>query len=121
MKKVDDLLNRNKKLEDKIKTFDDLLGKLSSTEDRKKALWKEIYENAISDREKASILFTEAYKTMSGNSSDHVTMGTIMTKYLERMCKSNAQILSLADIISKAELENLRVDPNDLFSKISED
>jgi hypothetical protein len=120
MKKIDTLLNRNKKLEDKIKTFDDLLGKLTSTEDRKKALWKEIYENAISDREKASILFTEAFKTMSGNSSDHVTIGTIMTKYLERMCKSNAQILSLADLISKAEQENLKVDPDDIFSKISD-
>jgi hypothetical protein len=119
MKKIDGLLDKNKKLEDKIKSFDDLLGKLSSTEDRKKALWKEIYENAVSDRERASILFTEAFKTMSGNSSDHVTIGTIMSKYLERMCKSNSQILALADLISKAELENSKVDSDDIFSKIS--
>ena len=66
-------------------------------------MWREIYENAISDRERASLLFTEAYKSMGMSTADHATIGTTMTKYLERMCKSNDQILQLADLISKAE------------------
>lgn len=118
MSKLDKLIDRNTKSEEKIKAFTDLLEGLSGTKDKKKALWKEIYENAISDRERASILFTEAFKTMGGNSSDHVTIGPTMTKYLERMCKSNDQILSLADMISKAEKEEENIDPDDLFSKI---
>tara|TARA_B100000131_G_scaffold87687_1_gene84532 strand:- start:16360 stop:16725 length:366 start_codon:yes stop_codon:yes gene_type:complete len=120
MKKLDSLLDKNRKLEDKVKAFNELLDGLSSTEDKKKALWREIYENAVSDRERASILFTEAFKAMSGSPTDHTTMGTVMTKYLERMCKSNDQILQLSDLISKAEKEESQVNPDDIFSKISE-
>lgn len=115
---MDNLVDKNKKLEEKLKEFSDLLDNLSTTEDKKKALWKEVYENAVSDRERASILFTEAFKSMSGGTSDHTTMGTIMSKYLERMCKSNDQIIHLAELISKAEKEESKVDPDDLFSKI---
>ena len=41
--------------EDKIKEFSDLLSELESTEDKKKLLWKESYQNALEDRESASI------------------------------------------------------------------
>ena len=121
MKKLDNLLDRNHKIEEKIKVFGDLLSELSSTEDKKKSLWKEIYENAVSDRERASILFTEAFKSMTGGSAEHATVGSVMSKYLERMCKSNDQILHLADLISKAENSELKVNPDDIFSKISEE
>jgi hypothetical protein len=119
IKKLDNLLDKKSKLEEKIEIFSDLLTEISSTTDRKKALWKEIYENAVSDRERASILFTEAFKAMSGGTADHTTLGTVMSKYLERMCKSNDQILHLADLISKAEKESLKINPDDIFSKIS--
>lgn len=121
MKKIDSLLDQNTKTEEKIKAFSELLDGLSVSKDKKKALWKEIYENAVSDRERASILFTEAFKSMGGNSSDHVTIGSTMAKYLERMCKSNDQILSLADMISKAESVEEKIDPDDIFSKITGD
>jgi len=117
-KKLDNLLDQNRKSEEKIKNFTDMLDDLATTEDKKKALWREIYENAVSDRERASILFTEAYKTMGTGTTNHVTLGTTMTKYLERMCKSNDQILQLADILSKADEQSSKIDPDDLFSKI---
>ena len=118
IKKVDSLLDQVKKTEEKIKNFSELLASLSSTEDKKKSLWKEIYENAVSDRDRAGALFTEAYKTMGSSASDHASLGTTMTKYLERMCKSNDQILSLADLINKAEQQEAKVNPDDLFDKI---
>jgi glucuronate isomerase len=121
MNKLNGLLDKKNKLEEKIKTFGDLLSEISSTTDRKKSLWKEIYENAVSDRERASILFTEAFKSMGGGASDHTTMGSVMSKYLERMCKSNDQILQLADLISKAEKEDFKINPDDIFSKITEE
>ena len=119
MKKLDKLLDKNRKSEDKIKQFSDILDNLAETDQKKKALWKEIYENAISDRERASILFTEAFKTMSGSSSDHTAIGGTLTKYLERMCKSNDQILQLANLINKAESSDSKLDTEELFSKIS--
>ena len=120
MEKLEKLLDRNHKKEEKIKNFAEMLAGLAQTDEKKKLLWKEIYGNSLSDRERASILFTEAYKSMGSGSSDHVTLGAIMTKYLERMGKSNDQILKLAELIQKSEMEETKVDPNDLFSKISE-
>jgi hypothetical protein len=117
-KKIDKLLDKVKKSEQKIKDFSDILGNLQSVDDKQKALWKEIYENAVSDRERASVLFTEAYKTMGTSAADHSSMGTTMSKYLERMCKSNDQILHLADLINKAEQSESRVNPDELFDKI---
>ena len=120
MEKLDKLLDRNQKKEEKIKNFSELLETLEQTDEKKKMLWKEIYSNSLSDRERASILFTEAYTAMGGGSSEHVTLGPTMNKYLERMGKSNDQILKLAELIQKSEAEETKVDPNDLFSKISD-
>ena len=120
MAKLEKLLDQNLKKEEKINNFKDLLATLEQADEKKKLLWKEIYSNALSDRERASILFTEAYKCMGGGSADHVTIGSTMSKYLERMGKSNDQILKLAELIHKSENEESKVDPNDLFSKISE-
>jgi hypothetical protein len=41
-----------------------------------------------------------------------------MAKYLERMCKSNEQILKLADLISKEETKSAKIDADDMFSAI---
>ena len=119
--KIDDLLKKVKDKEDKIKDFADMLAGMASIDEKKKALWKEIYENAVSDRERASILFTEAYKAMGTSASDHISIGTTMSKYLERMSKSNDQILNLADLVSKAEKEEEKIVPDELYSKIMGD
>ena len=119
-KNIDTLLDTVKSKEEKIKNFSDILDDLTATEDKKKLLWKEIYDNAVTDRERAGILFTEAYKSMGQSASDHASLGSVMSKYLERMCKSNDQILSLADLINKAEEKEKQVDPDDLFGKILE-
>ena len=95
MDNLDKLLDRNKKKEEKIKSFEDLLSSLEKTDEKKKVLWSEIYANSLSDRERASILFTEAYKAMGAGSSDHVTLGGTMSKYLERMMLSNSLPSSL--------------------------
>jgi len=118
-KNIDTLMDKVKGKEEKIKQFSEILDSLKNLDDKKKTLWGEIYQNAVSDRERASILFTEAFKSMGGGSADHVSLGSTLVKYLERMCKSNDQILSLADMITKAEQQESRIDPDDIFSKIS--
>ena len=92
---------------------------MSETEDKKKLLWKEIYENALNDRENAYVLFTDLLQQSQGNAANHAMFGPIMSKYLERMSKSNDQILRLAELIAKAEEASSAINPDDIFDKIS--
>ena len=55
-------LDKVKKIEEKTKKFEEMLSELVSSGDRKKLLWKEIYENANLDRQNAYVLFVEAIK-----------------------------------------------------------
>ncbi len=116
----DALLKQQEKQQKKINEFSELLEGLSSTTDKRKLLWKEIYENALRDRLNASVLFTEAYSTMQAGVTEHVTIGPVLTKYLERMNKSNEQLLKLAELISKAEDQVAKISPEDIFAQIKE-
>jgi len=122
MKNVESLskkMDQNSKKEEQLKNFADILDSLSSTEDKKKMLWKEIYENAVEDREKAKMLFNDAYVSMIGGVNEHMNIGATMSKYLERMCRSNDQILKLAELISKEEEKADIIDDDDIFSRIN--
>ena len=120
-KTIEDLLISAEEKKDKLDNFVEILESLKSTDPKKKVLWKEIYQNAVNDRERAAILFTEAYKTMGSSSSDHISIGNIMSKYLERMTKSNDQILGLADLLNKAEQKEEKIVPDELYSQIMSD
>jgi len=113
------LFDRVKEKEAKISKFSDLLESLEKTEDKKKLLWKEIYENAITDRENARVLLTDLLMQTRGSLANHGSYGTILSKYLERMSKSNDQILKLAELVAKEENREVNID--DIYSKISED
>ena len=104
-------------VEEKIKDFSDLLDSLTDTQDKKKLLWKEAYQNAIEDRESANILVTDLLLQIQGNTANHQAYGSIMSKYLERMAKSNDQILKLAELVSKEE-EKDQLSPDDIFNEI---
>ena len=108
------------KKEKQIKNFASILEGINTLEDKKKMLWKEIYENALEDREKAKILFSDAYISMSGaGMNEHMNIGAIMSKYIERMSKSNDQILKLAELIAKEEEKSEVVSTDDIFSQIN--
>lgn len=122
MKEADKLLSKlevNEKKEDQLKNFADILDSIETLENKKKMLWKEIYENAISDREKAKLLFNDAYISMQGGVNEHMNIGAVMSKYMERMSKSNDQILKLAELIAKEEEKSEAVSEDDIFSKIN--
>ncbi len=112
-------VEKNEKKEDQIKNFADILDNIDSLEDKKKMLWKEIYENSINDREKAKMLFNDAYMSMQGGVNEHMNIGAIMSKYLERMCRSNDQILKLAELIAKEEEKSETISDDDIFGKIN--
>ena len=119
--KLEKSFDNAEKLKKKISEFSDILDELTSTEEKKKLLWKEIYENALTDRENASMLFTDAWSRMSAGTAEHVTLGPTLTKYMERMSKSNEQILRLAELISKIQENDEKIDPDDVFASISGD
>jgi hypothetical protein len=118
MKSTKKTENKIKKTENKIKNFSDLLDSLSKTEDKKKLLWKEAYQNALDDRENAHILLTDLLKISLNNSTNHLQFGTLMSKYLERMSKSNDQVLKLAELIAKEQEDIDTVSPNEIFDQI---
>ena len=121
VKKIDEWFDKLQKTDEKVKDFSDLLETIEAVTDKKRLLWKEIYQNAVIDRHNAGMLFTDAYKSMQPGVTEHVTLGVVLTKYLERMCKSNEQILRLADVISKSEQQASHLDAEDVFSKINKD
>ena len=115
---VEELVESMTKKEKKIDTFGELLDELKSTEDKKKMLWKEIYENALTDRENAYTLFSDLLQQTTGNASNHAMFGPTMAKYIERMSKSNDQILRLAELIAKSEVSESVINPDEIFDKI---
>ena len=117
--KLEKSLDNSDKLKRKISEFSDILDELTSTEDKKKLLWKEIYENALTDRENAGMIFTDAWTRMSSGTAEHISLGPTLTKYMERMSKSNEQILRLAELISKIQENDSKIDPDDVFASIS--
>ena len=109
-----------KKISDKdkkIEKFGDLLDSLDSIEEKKKLLWLESYENALEDRENARFLLNDLLMQVKGSVPLHTSLGSIMSKYLERMSKSNDQILKLAELISK-EQEKDQISDDDIFKEI---
>ena len=114
-KALDKVSDKNKKIEE----FSELLDSLEKTEDKKKMLWREAYQNAVEDRESANILFTDLMIQSTNNSTNHLQFGTLMSKYLERMSKCNDQILRLAELIAKEEEKNESITPDDIFNQIS--
>ena len=113
-----DLSKEFEKIKKKTEAFSDLLESLESTEYKKKMLWKEIYDYAITYRLNAYMLFTGIYTNMSSSVAENISVGPTLAKYLERMNKSNDQLIKLAELIAKEEERAESVDPDDIFSKI---
>ena len=119
VEKVLDKVEKNEKKESSIQNFADILDNIESLEDKKKMLWKEIYENSLEDREKSKLLFNDAYISMQGGINEHMNIGAIMSKYIERMSKSNDQILKLAELIAREEEKSESISEDDIFGRIN--
>lgn len=105
--------------EDKVRDFTDLLDQIDGVSDKKKKLWKEIYENAITDRQNAYILFTTLLDIVEDKSTEHAIHGKTLSTYIERMSKANDQLIRLAELVSKSETKQEEdIDPEELFKRI---
>jgi len=111
---------KENEVKQKMKQFSGMLESIENLESKKRFLWLEIYENAIIDRMNAYMLFTNIYTTLKGGVAEHVQTGAIMSKYIERMNKSNDQLLKLAELLAKEEEKILTIDSDEIFDKIKE-
>lgn len=106
-------------LEQKIKDFSDLLDQIDGISDKKKKLWREIYENSVADRQNAYILFDSLVKIVQNDSAEHAVHGKSLSTYIERMSKANDQLIRLAELIAKSEYSSSEeIDPEEMFKKI---
>jgi hypothetical protein len=69
---------------------------------KKVALWKQIYENAVMDRRNSYLMWSDLYKRVHGKVQEHMVHGMTLSKYMERLNKSNEQIIKLAEILNNA-------------------
>lgn len=107
-------------IEEKIKDFSDLLTQINDISDKKKKLWKEIYQNAVIDRQNAYVLFTTLVQIAEDKSTEHAIHGKTMATYIERMSRANDQLIRLAELVEKAETKQEdNIDPEEMFKKIS--
>jgi phage-related minor tail protein len=115
------IINKSQRLneiQNKLKKFSDLLNDLSTSDNKLKALWLEIYENAVLDRCNAERLYDDLYVELKQNPSNHAIYGTQVAKYLERMCRSNQQLLNLAEMIAKQQEKESTIDTASLLDSI---
>jgi hypothetical protein len=108
----------DRSIKDRIKDFNGLLSQIESINDKKRQLWKEIYENAITDRQNAYIMFTKLVLIVQDKSTEHAVHGRTISSYIERMSKANDQLIRLAELVAKAESVSEKIDPDDMFDKI---
>lgn len=104
--------------DEKVKDFSDLIKKIEGVDDKNKQLWKEIYENSITDRQNAFAMFVKLVNICGSKTTEHAVHGRTMAVYLERMSKANDQLLRLADLISRSDPANQPIDSDDMFAAI---
>ena len=105
-------------IEKKIRDFSDLIDKIDSLDDKRRALWREIYEYAITDRQNAYAMFIKLVKIMEDKSTEFAVHAKAAVAFIDRMEKANDQLLKLADLISVADSKTNTINPDDMFKMI---
>lgn len=107
-------------LERRVGDFTDLVDKIDGLTDQKKVLWREIYQNAITDRQNAYEMFAKLRTIMGEKTTEHAVHGRSAAAYIERMNKANDQLLKLVEQVAHAEeLYKAGVEtPEDMYAQI---
>lgn len=96
--------------------FNELLGTLASTEDKQKALWRQIYENATTDRLNAYLVWSDLYGAVQNQPAEHAIHGQNLSRYMERMSKANDQLIKLAELVGNAKKkDSVEVTEEDIY------
>lgn len=107
-------------IESKLKNFSQLLNSINDIDDKRKQLWLEIYNNAITDRQNAYGMFSKLVIISADNSTEHAVHGKTMATYIERMSKANDQLIKLAELVEKAlEASDEDLDTDKIYNSIN--
>jgi hypothetical protein len=106
--------------EDRLKDFSQLLKSIESIDEQKRHLWREVYQNAIADRQNAFIMFKRTVTMVSDNSTQMAVHGRTIEKFLEKMSRANDQLIKLAQLVADAQHadDDGEIDPDDMFNRI---
>ena len=103
----------------KEEEFAQILKRIDYASHETKKLWLEIYHNASDDRANAYMLFVDLYQHVANNQQGHLNHGKQISMYLERMNKSNDQLLRLSELVSEAEGEPEDIDADALYKEFA--
>lgn len=107
---------------DQLRSFNELLNTLSSTEEKQKSLWRQIYENANTDRMNAYIVWIDLYKDVQGKPSDHAIHGQNLSRYMERMAKANDQLIKLSELVGNAKKKDVsEISEESIYSEMEDE
>lgn len=104
---------------DQIKGFNARIDALLTIDEKTKSMWKEVYENALFDRQNAYRLYADIWNTMQGDPAAHTMNGNQAAKYLERMGRANDQLIHLSEMMTSVEESNSKIDEDELFDQIN--
>lgn len=107
------------KFNSQISDFDNLLKDIESLDDKKRRLWIEIYGNAITDRRLAHSMLLQLMSIVENKSNEHSVHGRTIASFIERMSKSNEQLIKLAELVEKAKAKDEEIDIEDIYKRIS--
>src|SRR5262245_50421939 len=115
--KTHDIIEVNSRsIEKRLRDFSDLLNDIDDVSEKKRQLWREIYENAISDRQNAYVMFAKLAKIVEDKSTEHAVHGKALATYIERMSRANDQLIKLAELVTKTSSSgDKQIDPEEMF------
>lgn len=117
---LEDLIDLSSKSQsERVKDFAELLTTIEGVDTKMKQLWREIYENAIMDRQNCYVMFVKLVQIAQDKSNEHAVHARSMATFVERMSKANDQLLKLADLISRSDPANAPIDQDGIFSAIN--
>lgn len=100
------------------KDFSKLLIDLENVTSQQKSLWREIYENALTDRANGKIMFDKLVELCDSKSAELSVHGPTIAKYMERMSKANDQLLKLSELVAEAKEASELVDSDTAYDQI---
>jgi hypothetical protein len=117
-KELDIVQMTERSVEEKIRDFSDILRDIESLDDKMRGLWRDVYENAISDRQNSYVMFTQLFALTNNKSTEWAVHGKTLMACVERMQKANEQLLRLADLIAQTKKRDDQLNPEELFKQI---
>lgn len=105
-------------VEARVHDFSELLKSIESLDDKKRQLWKEIYENAIVDRQNSYAMFAKLVRISGDKTTEHAVHGKSIATYIAGMSKANDQLIKLAELVARAQRADDSVSPDAMFDKI---